>query len=97
VINNRPLLNRSLSFIKLKEQAYMILVQIFHLLKYGCCNLIYTYVLNTTKLVPGTSEVTVTAAGTDDKKGNLGCKVDLNASAILIGVICPDSNLYISG
>jgi hypothetical protein len=97
VINNRPLLNRSLSFVNLKEQAYMILVQILHPLKCGCCNLIHTYVLNTTKLVPGTSEFTVTAAGTGDKKGNLGCNVDLDASAILIGVICPDSNLYISG
>jgi hypothetical protein len=47
--------------------------------------------------VPGTSEVTVTTAGTADKKGNLGCKVYLDASAILIGVICPDSNLYILG
>ncbi len=47
--------------------------------------------------MPGISEITVTAAGTADKKGNLGCNVDLDASAILIGVICPDSNLYISG
>ena len=47
--------------------------------------------------MPGPSEVTVTAAGTADKKGNLGYNAYLLASAILIGIICPDSNLYISG